>query len=163
MSGVDKRVIDLYEEGIPMKGISLETGLPLADIIKNLQTFRKSQLFKGQYSDKLMMIVSSRDASGATRKDIMEELGVSRNFLERAIREYGFIKKSIDGDEEHFYMNASDGYEFLECPECESSRINNISGEYGEGNAENIYCMNCGSEFILKDNKIYIIKWEYID
>lgn len=157
------KVIDLYGDGLPVESIGLSAELSEEGVLSILQEYRKSQLASGQYSDDLMILVASRDSSGAKRKDIMSELGISRSFMIRAIEKYGFLTKSKDGNEEHFYMDVDDDFQFVECPKCKSERINKIQNGDGDISPSGIYCMSCGNEFTLKDNTVNIIKWEYVD
>lgn len=158
-----KKVVDLYGDGLSTVDIGVKVGLSEEEVLTKLREYKKSQFSKGQYSDELMILVASRDSSGAKRKDIMSDLKISRSFMVRAISEYGFLTKSKEDNEEHFFMNAPDGFEFTECPKCHSHRINDIQDGDGDIAPSGIYCMTCGNEFTLKDNIVKIVKWEYVD
>lgn len=157
------KVLDLYGDGLLIQDIGLKTGLSEDEVLSELRKHKESQLSRGQYSDDLMILVANRDSSGAKRKDIMSELKISRSFMVRAISEYGFLSKSKEDNEEHFYMNVDEGFEFTECPKCKSKRINSIQDGDGETAPSGIYCMGCGNEFTLRDKVVNIVKWEYVD
>lgn len=163
MSNKEERIINLYSDGLSLKSIELDVKMSKEDIVGVLKEYRKSQLSKGRYSEDLMILVASRDSTGAKRKDIMEDLGISRSFMVRAIEEYGLLVKSKEGDEEVFYMNVGNGYTFKDCPMCKSLQINEIQTGDGILAPSGIYCMSCGNEFTLKDNTVNIIKWEHVD
>lgn len=156
-------VLDLYGDGLSLDSIRSQVDSPREDVLQTLRNYKKSQFFKGQYSDELMQLVADRDSSGAKRKDIMSELEISRSFLVRAIEEYGFLSKATDDNAEEFFMNVSEGFSFSECLKCGSKRVNDIQSTDVEGSPSGIYCMSCGSEFTLKDNIVKIVKWENID
>src|SRR5699024_11428496 len=95
-------------------------GISIEEVLKILNEYRIGQRVSGQYSDELMQLVAKRDSYDFKRKDIMAELGISRNFLAKAIKEHGFLNKTTKEAGEELFMEVAPDFELKECPKCES-------------------------------------------
>lgn len=156
-------ILKAYMNGSHIKYIAVIFGLKVNEVIDILRNYARSQRTKGQYSEELKELIAKRDDRDVFRKDIMNELGVSRSLLVGAIGEYGTLYKSKEKDAEELYMNVPEDFEFKECPKCHSLDFNDISGEESGSRTSTIYCKSCGSEFVHDGTKLNIIRWEYID
>ena len=92
--GDKNKVLDHYEKGYAIEAIEECMGISREEVLELLNEYRIGQRVSGQYSDELMQLVAKRDSYDFKRKDIMAELGISRNFLAKSIEEHGFLNKT---------------------------------------------------------------------
>lgn len=157
-----ERVANYYGKGYTIVAIAEEMRLTEEIVVDYLKDYKNSQKHNRQYSEDMMMLVAKRDSHDFKRKDIMSELGISRNFLAKSIEKYGFIDKNRHGDGEEFYSKVHPGFEFSHCPKCESKDINEVETLYDNTPVRGIYCLSCGNEFAKRNDELYIVKWENI-
>lgn len=133
----------------------------VSDILKE---YKNSQKVKGVYTEEFMKLIANRDRMNIQRNTIMKELNVSRTILIKSIKKYGFIKK-IDNDASEEIIGKIDtaNFEFKECPECSSKKINTIETLHNDATINGIYCIKCGNEFFSNRGYIYKVKWENVD
>ena len=161
--GDKNKVLDYYEKGYAIEAIEECMGISREEVLELLNEYRIGQRISGQYSDELMQLVAKRDSYDFKRKDIMAELGISRNFLAKAIEEHGFLNKTTKEAGEEFFMEVAPDFELKECPKCESLKVNEVETMHGNLPTKGYYCLGCGNEFSIRDEKMYIVKWENID
>lgn len=157
------KLIDLYKSGLSIKEISSQMEISEEEVLNGLREYRDSQKTKGRYTDEFMKLIAKRDCHEVLRKDIMSELGISRNFLSKAIEQFGFLKKMNGEDSEEFYAKLDRNFDSSKCPECKSKRVNHLNTLYNGVPARGMYCISCGSEFVKHDNNVYRVKWENVD
>ena len=156
-------LLELYQSGLSIKDIAFEMEESVDFVLTSLREYKASQKNKGQYSEELMRVIAKRDSHDIMRKDIMQELNVSRSFLSKSIEKFGFLNKlnSLDGEE--VYKKVPKNFELTECPQCHSKKINEVNSLYKEFPVKGIYCFDCGNEFFKRENEVYKVKWENID
>lgn len=157
------KLVNAYSDGVPIEKIQIILNKSKEEVLSELREYRATQFEKGKYSDNLMQVVASRDLCGAKRNDMMFELGVSRSFLIRAIEEYGLLSRAKESDAEEFFKDVEEGFSFTECLKCHSRNINTIQDGDGVYYPSGVYCMECGSEFVLMDGVVNSVKWENVD
>lgn len=161
--GEKNTLLDFYRKGYTVEAIQGVMGISKEEVLEHLNEYRLSQRISGKYSDELMQLIAKRDSFDFKRKDIMSELGVSRNFLAKSIEEYGFLNKTTKEAGEEFFMDIPFDFEMDSCPKCESSKINEVETVHGDSPTTGYYCIDCGSEFSIKGEKLFTVKWENID
>lgn len=158
-----ERLLKYYRQGYTIDAIKDFMGISKEEVLESLKHYRDSQRIGNKYSEELMELIAKRDSYDFTRKNIMEELGISRNFLAKSIEEYGFLNKTTKEAGEEFFMDIPFDFEISECPKCGSLRINEVETVHHDCPTKGYYCVDCGSEFSIKEDKLYTVKWENID
>lgn len=157
----DDMILDLYSQGVSIEDISKESGIAPYLLLESLRKYTKDQKIKGSYSDDILKLIARRDCQGVQRKQIIEELNISRHLLIRAVEKFGLLKTVKPRDTEEFIMNI-DG-ELTECPFCQSKKLNNIETPFFKRITTGKYCVSCGNEMVIDRNKLYKVNWENID
>lgn len=163
MEELKEDVLELYGEGALIEDIVEELNTSTSDVLEVLRSYRKEQKVKGVYTDELMKMIARRDCRNIQRKKIMEELDISRSLLIKAIEKYGFLDSVKKLDTEQFIKEIPENFEFIECPICQSKKINEIDTLYNEITVKGVYCLDCGNEAFKHRGNLYKVKWENID
>lgn len=156
-------LLEYYKKGYTIDSIGGFMGISRDEVLEYLNKYRLTQRVSGQYSDELMQLVAKRDSYDFRRKDIMSELGISRNFLAKSIEEYGFLNKTTKESGEELFMEVSSDFKLDKCPKCESHKVNGVETINDNSPTKGYYCLDCGSEFSIREGKLYVTKWENID
>lgn len=156
-------ILDLYKKGASINGIAKELNMTEEAVLIHLNDYKKSQKEKGKYLETLMKLVAKRDSNEVPRKEIMSELNISRNFLIKSVKKFGFLDRLSEEDGEEFFTKVDSDFEFTECLQCHSKKINEVNTLYKGTPAKGFYCRDCGAEFVRNKNSIYKIKWENIN
>lgn len=179
----------MYAEGITIKEIAAKTNLTEEDVHNHILEYKRTQTMdkRGKYNYKLAEIITKRWLSGYTINQIKTEIQINHVTASRLIRECGYKdyisrgrkwnnvdKKKQKALEESKEIFESIGDEltkinwksFDQCPTCKSTkRINKVnltrSSDY-KGRSQNSYCVECGTEWLERNNKVYKVNWEYI-
>lgn len=158
-----KRVLDYYREGYTIENIKMKENISEKEVLNILREYKEEQMIKGRYTDELMKFIVERDFHNFKRKEIMKELGISRNFITKSIKKYGVLSKASKEPSEELFMKVEKELDMSHCPKCESGKINEVETMYEDNPTDGYYCLNCGSEFSIQGNEVYIVKWENID
>lgn len=107
--------------------------------------------------------VLSKRATRYNLTDIANELNINFSHLDRDVIER-LHQNKVKFDK--FAFKEVDNIN--QCPCCEETKrigrvvIGDSSGAKGEGRSQGRYCLNCGTEYIIKGKVANIINWEYV-
>ena len=155
LNNLEDRIINLYRDGSDIGYIVESLNVPYEKIKKTLIDLKESSRYKRTFTDEFKKIIAERDINGVSRRQISIELEINANTVKRACEAFGqSMKDRVDSDNE--YTRIDGNLDKSICLSCNSSKVREV-----EQNV--IYCMNCGNEYIFKDDHVLKVNWEYFD
>lgn len=154
-------IVELYMEGWSISEIAQEVDCTEEEVLQEVRSMKiKNQR---DYTDDFKEMVIERILSGVKRKDIVNELGVAYRTINKYLEQYHVdTPENRDRQEELMYKEIA-WESFTECPECHSKRVNDLNMyQDDENHCKNSYCLNCGTEWLERNEKVYKILWEYV-
>ncbi len=155
MDSIKEKVITAYRDGSDLGYISTSLKISKDEIKNILINLKESNRFKRTFTDEFKRIISERDKNGVSRRQISLELEMNASTVKKACEQFGnsIKEKSLPYNE---FTKIKGKFDKAKCPNCESRSVNNV------GDNE-IYCLNCGNEYIFKKDHIFRVNWEYLD
>lgn len=150
-----ERALDMYSEGTSISTIAESLSIDKEDLYIILSDYRKECKHKNSFSDEFKKIISFRDVSGVSRRKISEELGINQSTVKKACIKFGNAFKN-KAKSEYEFTELKGVFDMNECPSCKSKKINFVE-------ENNTYCLDCGDEFVYKEECTMKVNWEYLD
>lgn len=172
---MNNEVIKLYRYGYDIEEIVNSTGGSEGEIYHILFDFKKkNSTYNGRrLNDDFKKLVCDRISAGASRNSVAEELNISWSLIYDSLKRFGgeeLQRSSTRGRK----SEQSNGYtlinwrSFDQCPECLGFNVNDVNSYLEEEievakRIKNSYCIDCGTEWLEKENNVVKVDWEFLE
>jgi Zn finger protein HypA/HybF involved in hydrogenase expression len=151
-----EKVLDAYVMGSAIEYIATSFNITEDEVIRILREYRDESKTKRIFNEEFRKFIAERDINGeVTRKSISLELGVNIGTVKKACVQFGqaFKEKALS---DQMYTKISRELDMKTCPTCNSRRVNEVE-EF------TTYCMECGDEYVHKQNYVLKVNYEYLE
>ena len=152
---LEKKVLEAYKDGSDLGLIITSFNITHKAVKKILINYKEMSKYRRTFTDEFKIMIAERDLNGVSRQKIATELEINPTTVKRACEKFGQSNKETVASENQ-YTELEGDFSKDACPSCKSNKVNEVD-------EDNIYCMDCGGEFIFKKNSVSKINWEYLE
>ena len=155
MSQFEDKILQAYRNGSDLGYIVESFNVTHKQIKKILISYKEQNHVKRTFTEEFKKLIAERDMNGVARRQIANELDINVNTVKKACEQFGQSFKERASSENEFTKIEGE-FSKDSCPSCSSKNVNEVE-------EDTIYCMDCGNEFIIKEDHILKVNWEYIE
>lgn len=120
---------------------------------------------KVKYSQEQRLYVADLRKGGKSLSEISNETGIPSSSVYKMIRKINMpkkVKNKVEKTPKH--LELINWTSFEQCPECKGKRVNDVRRTASQtGKNPNVFCVDCGTEWMKRNKNTYKLLWHMMD